>query len=208
MRSSARGPVCEPVRCRRANGSQRGGHRAADPRRRPGLAEPAASRAALAVARGQRRVTRPGGRANRADRRAGHEARRRPIDGPAIAAHPGATAAGDHGARTVGRFLRCALARCPTAGRRAVPAGTRAARCGDECVARGSRAGTGSARRPRGDPTAPDDRARDGVPGARGRDRDGQRHALARHLGPSARRRPPARAARSSTERCSARPTW
>ncbi len=43
------------------------------------------------------------------------------------------------------------------------------------------RAGTGSARRPRGDATAPDDRARNGVPGARGRDRHGQRHALARH---------------------------
>ena len=62
-------------------------------------------------------------------------------------------------------------------------------------VAGGSRAGTGSARRPRGDAAAPDDRARDGVPGARGRDRDGQRHALARHVGPAARRRPPARAA-------------
>ena len=82
-----------------------------------------------------------------------------------------------------GRCLRGRRARCPAPGRGAVPAGARAARGGDERGARRDAAGAGADRRAGGHAAAPDDRARDGVPGARGRDRHGQRHALAGHLG-------------------------
>ena len=55
--------------------------------------------------------------------------------------------------------------------------------------------GPGPDRRPRRHPPAPDDRQGHGLPRPRGRDRDGQRHALAGHLGPAPGRRPPPRAA-------------
>ena len=57
------------------------------------------------------------------------------------------------------------------------------------------RSGSGPDRRPGRDPPAPDDGEGHGLPGPRGRDRDGQRHALAGHLGAAARRRPPPRPA-------------
>ena len=57
------------------------------------------------------------------------------------------------------------------------------------------RSGPGPDRRPGRDPPAPDDGQGHGLPGPRGRDRDGQRHALAGHLGPVAQRRAPSRPA-------------
>ena len=57
------------------------------------------------------------------------------------------------------------------------------------------RSGPGPDRRAGGHPPAPDDRQGHGLPGPRGRDRDGQRHALAGHLGAAAGRGPAARAA-------------
>ena len=60
-------------------------------------------------------------------------------------------------------------------------------------------------RRARRHPAAPDDRARDGVPGARGRDRDGQRHALAGHVAAAPVGGPAARAAARRRATSSAR---
>ncbi len=55
------------------------------------------------------------------------------------------------------------------------------------------RVGPGADRRAGRHPPAPDDRQGHGLPRPRGRDRDGQRHALAGHLGTAAERRPAAR---------------
>ena len=52
--------------------------------------------------------------------------------------------------------------------------------------ARRAAAGSGPDRRPGRHPPAPDDRQGHGLPGPRGRDRDGQRHALAGYLGAAA----------------------
>ena len=68
-------------------------------------------------------------------------------------------------------------ARAP--GRGPVPAALDAAGGGDQCVAGRSAARPGPGRRAGRDPAAPDDREGHGLPRARGRDRDGQRHALA-----------------------------
>ena len=88
----------------------------------------------------------------------------------------------DHRAGAAGRRLRGGGPRRAAPGGVAVPGGARPAGGGDQRGARRAAAGPGAHRRARRHPPAPDDRARDGVPGARGRDRDGQRHALAGHV--------------------------
>ena len=124
------------------------------------------------------------------------QARGRPA-GPATAAHRGTRPAATLGAGTAGRQLRHPLARRPAPGRRAVPAGARPAGRGDQRGARRTRPpGRVADRRAGGDPAAPDDRQGHGLPGARGRDRHGQRHALAGRLGASC-------AAWSAATRCS-----
>ena len=67
-----------------------------------------------------------------------------------------------------------------------VPGRARPAGSGHERLARRAAAGPGAPGRPGGHAPAPDDGARHGVPRPRGRDGDGQRHALAGHLGPAA----------------------
>ena len=79
-------------------------------------------------------------------------------------------------------------------GRDALPAGARTDGGGDQRGTLGDALGPGADRRAGRHPPAPDDRQGHGLPRPRGRDRDGQRHALAGHLGPAAERRPAARA--------------
>ena len=159
---------------------------------------PAAARAPVAAPRGGRRVTRPGGRAGAA--RAGPRGRQavrggRATDGPAAARDRRPGTPRDHRVGADRRCLRGHRARCPAPGRDALPAGAGAARRGDQRGARRTTVGPGPDRRAGRHPPAPDDGQGHGLPGPRGRDRDGQRHALARHLGASAGRRPPARPA-------------
>ena len=101
----------------------------------------------------------------------------------------------DHRIGADRRFLRGDRARRATPGRDALPAGARAAGRGDQRGTLGDAVGSGPDRRAGRHPPAPDDRQGHGLPGPRGRDRDGQRHALAGHLGTAAERRPAARAA-------------
>ena len=81
------------------------------------------------------------------------------------------------------RRVRGHRARRATAGDGIVPSGARATRRGHQRDPRRAPAGTGPAGWPRGHAAAPDDRQGDGLPRRGGRDRDGQRHALAGHLG-------------------------
>ena len=104
-----------------------GGDRAADPRRGPGFAGPAAARAALAVARGRGRdrggaTAVAGRRAPRADR---WTCDSRATDAPAL---PAITE------RNGWAIPTPSSASCPPPGRRPVPAGPRPTRCGDECA--------------------------------------------------------------------------
>ena len=118
----------------------------------------------------------------------------RPMD-LRLPADRGAGPAGDHRIGADRRRLRGHRAGCATAGRHALPTGPGTAGRGDQCGPLGDAVGPGPDRWPGRDPPAPDDRQGHGLPGARGRDRDGQRHALAGHLGAAAERRPAARAA-------------
>ena len=72
----------------------------------------------------------------------------------------------------------------------ALPPGAGAAGSGHQRGARRATAGTRADRRPGRDPPAPDDGEGNRLPCARGRDRDGQRHALAGHVGAPAGRGP------------------
>ena len=132
--------VPEPGRRRGADRPRRGGHRAARAGRRARLAGPAPARAPVAAPRGRRRDEGSG----RAERRAPG---RRTADGPAPAGDAGPATPRDLRDGAAGRLLRGHRPRCPAPGRRAVPAGPRAARGGDERGARraSARAGCGSA---------------------------------------------------------------
>ncbi len=177
----------------RADRSRRGGRGAADPRRRAGLAGPAATGAAVAAARGGGGVEGSRGRPDGAG--SGEGAGRGAADGPAAAGDRGAIASPDHGAGTTGRRVRGGGPGRPPPGGEPVPRGAGPAGGGDQCGPGRAPAGAGPHRRPRRHPPAPDDGAWDGVPGARGRDRHGQRHALAGYVATAPVDRPPARAA-------------
>ena len=179
--------VPEPGRRRRADRAARGGPRAAHPDRGAGFAGPAAARAPVAAPRGGRRVTRPDGRA---------DAYARSVAQPASGAPPpgGRWTCGCPRPRrrrsppiTESERIGDAYAVIGLDARRqvvgAVPAGARPARGGDERGARRAAAGPGPDRRAGRHPPAPDDRQGHGLPGPRGRDRDGQRHALAERPG-------------------------
>ena len=147
----------------------------------------AAAQAALAAARGLRAA-----RAKRAlDRRTRTtktlDLRLPPTDAPDLPPPSELERLGD--------CLRDPLARRAPPGDRAVSAGARSAGRSARRRARRCEAGTGEDRRPRRYPAAPDDRARHGLPGARGRDRHGQCHALAGCLGALPGDRPAPRAA-------------
>ena len=210
-------PVHEPRRRRRADRAVRGGRGAADP--------------------GRGRWTRSAGRgASSCGSCARSPGRRRGGSTAGPAAAKGIDA-GPPGGRWTSACRRPRRRRCPPLteperlgdayavvgldARRqavcAVPGRARPAGGGAQRGARRPAAGPGAHRRARRHPPAPDDRARDGVPRARGRDRDGQRHALAGHVaaapvdGPAARAaprrgRPPARGATSSTSSRARRP--
>ena len=138
-------------RGRRADRAARGGPGAAHPDRGAGFAGAAAARAPVAAPRGGRRVTRPGGRPGAARRWAGRPASgaRRPggrwtcgcpaTDAPAL---PPITES-----ERIGDAYAVHRARCPPAGRGAVPAGPRPAGGGDQRGPRRAavRAGSGSA---------------------------------------------------------------
>ena len=115
--------------------------------------------------------------------------------GPAPARDGGAEAPRDQRGRAGRRRLCGGRPRRPAPGHRAVPRGAREPRRGDERGAGRPEARSGPGGRPRGDAPAPDDRQGHGLPRPRGRDRDGQRHALAGHLGASPGRRPAPRPA-------------
>ena len=114
----------------------------------------------------------------------------RPLD-LRLPATAGAGPARDQRAGATRGCLRGGRTRCEAAGDHAVPRRARSAGRGHQRGARGSasRARSGSAgsvvTRP-----APDDRQGHRLPRPRGRDRHGQRHALAGHLGAPPRRRP------------------
>ncbi len=182
----------------RADRAARGGAGAAHPDGRPGFAGPAAARAPVAAPRGGRRVPRAGGRQGRAwpGSRGGQAGSgSRPADGPAAARDRGPGTPRDHRIGTDRRCLRGHRARCAPPGRDALPAGAGPAGGGDQCSTLRDALGPGPDRRAGGDPAAPDDGQGHGLPGPRGRDRDGQRHPLAGHMGPLAQRGPAARAA-------------
>ena len=101
----------------------------------------------------------------------------------------------DHRVGADRRCLRGPRRGCPPPGRGPVPAGAGSAGGGDERGPRRPAAGAGPGRWPGRHPPAPDDGQGHGLPGARGRDRDGQRDALAERVGAAARGRPAARAA-------------
>ena len=175
----------------------RGGAGTAHPDRGAGFARAAAARAPVAAPRGRGSVTRQGGRARAA--RAwpcGGEARGggRAADGPAAARDGRPGTPRDHRVGADRRCLRGHRTGCAPPGRDAVPARPRPAGRGDERVAVGAAVRPGPDRRAGRHPAASDDRKGHGLPRARGRDRDGQRHALAGHLGTAAERRPAARA--------------
>ena len=163
-------PVRVAGRPRRADRAVRGGRRAAHPRGRARLAGRAAPRAAVAAAarcgNGAHVGSQAAGRSTCGCRRP-----RRPT-----CRHPPSSS----GSATPTRSCRSTRARQvielfrPALDRLGVLTRWRARR---------AQAGPGAHRRPRRHPPAPDDRARHGLPGARGRDRHGQRHALAGHLG-------------------------
>ena len=175
--SSARGgPYHVAGRPRRAHRAVRGGRRAAHPGRRAGLAR--ASRGASCCGSCARS---PRGRVGRPIDRL-PEAQGRPLD---LRLPP--TQAPDlpppDRARAPGRRLRDPLARRPPPGDRAVPAGAR--RLGVLTVGELARCQAGRVRIgglvvTRQHPMTAQGH---GLPGARGRDRHGQRHALAGHLG-------------------------
>ena len=167
------------------------------------LAGRAAAQAAVAAARGRRRD------AGRYDgRRVGSKkAQGRPLDlrlPPTAGARPTTT----DRARTAGRRLRHPVARRAPPGDRAVPAGAGSAGCASAPASWRRAAGQGEDRRAGRHPPAPDDRARHGLPGARGRDRHGQRHALAGHLGAFPGRRSGAMRCSTSRAGSSASRTW
>ena len=119
----------------------------------------------------------------------------RPLD-LRLPATPAPDAPADLGAGASRRRLRDPLARRAAPGRGPVPAGPRRPGGRHERGARRAAARAGADRRARGHPAAPDDGEGDGLPGPGGRDRDGQRHALAGRLGAPARGGPPQRAPR------------
>ena len=187
--------VPEPGRCRRADRPARGGPRAAHPggRRSTTLGRPRREllwqlREVMGASGG-----RIDGRTTQTAARASKRAAGRPIDLrlPATAA-PDLPPIGeierlgdayavislDARSQVIGLF-RDALGRLG-----AVP----------NSALNEHRPGRGPDRWPGGHPAAPDDRQGHGLPGPRGRDRDGQRHPLAGRLGEAARRRPPPRA--------------
>jgi hypothetical protein len=118
--------------------------------------------------------------------REGDHPRRREAAGPAPAGDGGSASARPHGARAAGRCLRGGGRRRPAPGRGAVPGSAGPAGCGHQRLAQRATAGPGAPGRPRGHAPAPDDGARDGLPRARGRDRHGERHALAGHVAAAA----------------------
>ena len=145
----ARGPYREPGRGRRADRAARGGPGAAHPDRGAGLAGPAAARAAVAAARGGRRVTRPGGRAGAAGSRPGGRrsaAAGRPMDLRLPATEAPALPA-DHRIGADRRRLRGHRAGRAPAGRDALPAGAGPARGGDQRGALGDAVRPGPDRR-------------------------------------------------------------
>ena len=119
--------------------------------------------------------------------------RGRAADGPASARDrcPGPAAPDRVGA--AGRLVCGHRPRRTTSGGRVVPGCIGRSRGGPQRHAPGPPDGTGPTRRARRHPPAPDDRQGDRLPGARGRDRDGQRDALAGYLGSPSRRGPAAR---------------
>ena len=165
-----------------ADGPGRGGRGAADPGRGAGLAGPAAAGAAVAAARGGRGVEGARGRAGRRGAR-GIEAGRRPADGPAPARDGGAALPPITEPERLGDAYAVVGLDARRQAVAPVPGGAGPAGRGHERLARRAAAGPGADRRAGGHAPAPDDGARDGVPRPRGRDRDGQRHALAGHLG-------------------------
>ena len=148
-------------------GPVRGGDGAADPGGRAGFAGAPAAGAAVAAARGRRRGEGAHGRTRR-PRRGRDEACRRPADGHPAAGDRRPVAARDHGAGAARRCLRGDRPGCPPPGGGIVPGCAGPARRGDQRGARRTTPGTGADRRAGRDPAAPDDRARDGVPGPRG----------------------------------------
>ena len=143
------------------------------------------------------RVTRSRGWAGAARARpGGRETIRggRPADGPAP---PGDRRPGtprDHRIGTDRGRIRGDRAGRPEAGGHALPAGAGTAGSGDQRGARLAAVRSGPDRRTGRHPPAPDDGQGHGLPRPRGRDGDGQRHALAGHLGSAPGRRPAARA--------------
>ena len=101
----------------------------------------------------------------------------------------------DHRVGAARRCVRRPRRRCAASGCRTVPRGAGSTRRGDERVVVGQQAGQGAGRRVGGHPATPDDRQGHGLPRARGRDRHGQRHALADHLGATTRGGPSPRPA-------------
>ncbi len=101
----------------------------------------------------------------------------------------------DHRVGADRRRVRGHRPRCAAPGGDALPPGAGPAGRRDQRVTCRTTLRAGSARWPGRDPPAPDDGQGDGLPGPGGRDRDGQRHALAGHLGPVAQRRPAPRPA-------------
>ncbi len=157
-----------------AHPPSRRGARAAHPGGRARLAGPAAPGAALAAAGG-------------CTAREGSTPRwwpgRRPAPGPATPADAITGPSADQRAGAARRQLRDPLARRTAPGGGALPPRAGAARCGDERHARGAATRPRSGRRAGRDPPAPHDGEGNRLPRARGRDRHGERHALAGHVG-------------------------
>ena len=189
----ARGPYRSLADVVERTGPARGGPRAADPERGAGLAGAAAARAAVAAPRGGRRVTRPDGRPDGARASGGRRVnggRRGPADGPAPAGRPRRRRCPRSPSRSGSAMPTRCSGSMPAPGRGAVPRRARPLGAVTNAALADRRPGRVRVGGPGRDAPAPDDGQGHGLPGARGRDRDGQRHALAGHLGAAARRGP------------------
>ncbi len=107
----------------------------------------------------------------------------RPGDGPEAAGDRCARPAARDRVRTDRGRLCGDRARCAPAGGRALPGHPRPPRGGDQRGPERASSRPGASGRAGRHPPASDDRQGDRLPRPRGRDRDGQRHALAGHLG-------------------------